>query len=88
MDPTQYEEDLRDFMGDQEYDAQDLIDADADPDGNLKGFVVRDSATPEAEEDQEKSALELADELLEAQERARKKERLAEGPKKKKTREK
>ncbi|KAH6915619.1 hypothetical protein BKA70DRAFT_1500642 [Coprinopsis sp. MPI-PUGE-AT-0042] len=82
LDPSQYVEDLGEFMGDEEYDEQDLIDADADPDGNLKGFITRDSASPEIEET-EKSELEQAEERLEAQERARRKRKLLESPQKK-----
>ena len=74
LHPSQYDEDLGE-LDDGEYDEQDLIDADADPDGNLKGFVVRDSVTPESEE-QEKDELDWADEQIEAQEKAKRKLRL------------
>jgi hypothetical protein len=74
LHPSQYDEDLGE-LDEGEYDEQDLIDADADPDGNLRGFVVPDSVTPEPEE-QEKDELDWADEQIEAQEKAKRKARL------------
>ena len=79
--PEEYDDDLGNLC-DEEYDQEDLDDADADPDGNLKDFVVSDEAIEY--DTSEEDDLDAADKKIEAQARAKKKARLSESPKKSK----